>query len=140
MGNNPKRRIESWGKIGSTALKRLAKRARYVGNPHHKRIPADYGFNPPTSPRPYKSLCDGGGVVKWKEAAALLREGLMRGMVGGLGAGDFPKYVWSVDSRGRVYEAKIGRDGEYHGHELGDDDNTMRQWVMNEWRARCGTN
>ena len=78
--------------------------------------------------------------MKWKEAAELLREGLIRGMVGGLCAGDFPKYVWSVDSRGRVYEAKIGRDGEYHGYELGEDDNVMRQWVMNEWRARCGTN
>ena len=137
-GNKPGRRIESRGKIEPAVLKRLAKRARYVGSAHHKRIPADYGFHPPAAPRSHKGLCDRGGVVKWKEAAELLREGLMRGMISAMGAGDFPKFVWSVDSQGRVYEA-IGPDGKYHGYELGKDDN-MRQWVMKEWRARCAMN
>lgn len=140
-GNQPKRRIVQWGKIEPADLQRFANRARYVGSAHHKRTPADYGFNPPTNPRPDKSLCDGSGTVRRKDAAELLREGLMRGMVGGLRAGDLPKYVWSVDSRGRVYEAKIGRDGRgYHGYELGQDDKAMRQWVMKEWRTRCATN
>lgn len=137
-GNDPKRRIVPRGKIEPAVLKRLAKRARYVGSARHKRIPADYGFHPPAAPAPHKSLCDRGGVVKRKEAAELLREGLMHGMISDMDAGDFPKFVWSVDSRGRVYEA-IGTDGDYHGYELGKDDNTMWQWVMKEWRARCST-
>ena len=140
-GNNPKRRIAPRGEIDIADLERFARRARYLGSAHLKRSPADWGFNPPTNPRPHKSLCDGSGAVRRREASALLREGFLRGMVGGLGAGGLPKYVWSVDSRGRVYEAKIGRDGRgYHGYELGRDDEAMRRRVMEEWRARCETN
>ena len=139
-GNNPKRRIMPRDAVDLAVLTRLAAQARYLGSAHHKRSLADYDFSPPTNPRPDKSLCDGSRVVRRQEAGELLREGLMRGMIGGLGASGLPKYVWSVDSRERVYEAKIGRGRGYHGYELGRDDDAMRQWVMEEWRARCRTN
>ena len=38
-----------------------------------------------------------------------------------------PKYVWSVDLNGDVYEAKThpNRNFEYHGYRLGEDDRAM---------------
>ena len=48
--------------------------------------------------------------------------------------GGAPKYVWSVDAEGEVYEAKIDRQG-YHGYRLEEDDN-FRDRVLREWRAR----
>ena len=51
--------------------------------------------------------------------------------------GGLPKYVWAVDGDGHVYEAK--RDGNslsYHGYELGEDEEAMKQLVAKEWLAR----
>ncbi len=51
--------------------------------------------------------------------------------------GGLPKYVWAVDRDGHVYEAK--RDGNslsYHGYELGEDEEAMKQLVAKEWLAR----
>ncbi len=48
--------------------------------------------------------------------------------------GDIPKYVWSVDPDGEVYEAKIGQGG-YHGYRLEEEDD-MRSLVLKEWRQR----
>jgi hypothetical protein len=42
----------------------LASKVRYGGNPEHKRNPGDFGLQPPSCPRPDKSLCDGIGVVR----------------------------------------------------------------------------
>ena len=58
-------------------------------------------------------------------------------MISGGGAGEFPKYVWAVDHEGRAYEAKLERGSRsYHGYELGDDDDAMRQLVIQEWQVR----
>jgi hypothetical protein len=68
------------------------------------------------------------------EAQRLLREGALNGMFSDFPEGGAPKYVWSVDAEGEVYEAKIDRQG-YHGYRLEEDDN-FRDRVLREWRAR----
>ena len=72
------------------------------------------------------------------EAEALSRESIERGMFIGTGECEFPEYVWAVDSEGRVYESKLEKvSRNYHGYELGGDDDGMRQVVANEWHSRC---
>lgn len=137
QGNNPKRRIVPRGTADPNVLNRLLDEARYTGSAHHKRAPADYGFNPPVNPRPNKSLCDRDRIIELEEATALFREGLRRGMISDGGAGALPKYVWAVDHEGRAYEAKLEHGSRsYHGYELGDDDDAMRQLVVREWQMR----
>ena len=140
QGNNPKRRIVSIDKIDQDAVDRLVNEAQYAGSPHHKRRPADYGFDPPVSPRPHKSLCDGNRSLNTKEARALFRDGINRRMFSDFRGDRLPKYVWAVDSNGHVFEAKLGRNStDYHGYELEEAD-AMRQVVTDEWKARCRTN
>lgn len=133
-GNRPIRRIARADSLGSAERNELATRMVYVGSAHHKRSPGDYGFHPPVSPRPWKSLCDATRVILRAEARALLREGVTRGMVSELAGDGLPKYVWSVDADGTAYEAKLGTDG-YHGYRLEDEDD-MRSLVLKEWKKR----
>jgi hypothetical protein len=87
------------------------------------------------NPRPWKSLCDGKRAVLKAEAEALLRQGVRNGLFSDFVDHQMPKYVWSVDGDGEVYEAKIDRDG-YHGYRLeGEDD--FRALVLKEWTRRC---
>lgn len=138
QSDNPKRRIAPVDEIDPAFLDRFAVEAHYTGSPLHKRIPADYGFHPPANPRPNKSLCDGDRTVRRDEARKLFLEGIRRGMIGEFREGEWPKYVWSVDAEGRVYEAKIERgSGNYHGYELNADDEAMRRLVADEWNRRC---
>jgi hypothetical protein len=113
----------------------LAMAAKYVGSAIHKRHPADYGFHPPVNPRPWKSLCDGQRVIPKAEASELLRQGALRGLFSDFPNGGRPKYIWSVDAHGEVYEAKIGSDG-YHGYRLESDDD-LRSLILKEWTNRC---
>ncbi len=125
------------GRVDPAFLRRLVRQAQYTGNAHHKRSAADYGFNPPANPRPSKSLCDGNRTVKKNEAKALFHEGIRRGMVSVHHEDDLPKYVWAVDDGCRAYEAKIEHGSRnYHGYELGDDDD-MKKLVIKEWKRRC---
>ncbi len=139
QGNNPKRRIVPKDEVDGSVLERLLDKARYTGSAHHKRSGADYGFHPPTNPRPNKSLCDGSGrIVLLAEAEALFRECIERGMISSTDGNGFPKYVWAMDSEGRVYESKLEKGSRnYHGYELGEDDDGMRQLVAEEWHSRC---
>ena len=138
QSNNPKRRIAPKNENAPEVLDQYANQACYTGSPHHKRSPADYGFDPPASPRPDKSLCDGSRIVRLAEAQVLFREGIKRGMIGVYPEGELPKYVWSVDSDGRVYEAKRDMNSlNYHGYELGDDEDAMRKMILKEWSLRC---
>ena len=141
QGNNPKRRIVPWDELDPKDLGRLAREARYVGSAHHKSKPADYGFTPPTSPRPNKSLCDGRRTVRKEEAETLFLQGLSRGMVSRYAKSGFPKYVWAVDLYGEVYEAKAGGDGKsYHGYALSTDgERDLCRLVVTEWEARART-
>lgn len=141
QGNNPKRRIVLRGTLDSKDLHHLASEVFYLGSPHHKRNPADYGFQPPVSPRPHKPLCDVKRVVKQEEAETFFRESINRGLVSTHSESRFPKYVWAVDGNGEAYEAKLGHDGHsYHGYRLGDDDQAMQQWVIEEWKIRDDPN
>jgi hypothetical protein len=107
----------------------------YVGSALHKRHPADYGFQPPVNPRPWKSLCDAKRVILKAEAEALLRQGVVLGLFSDFPDDGAPKYIWSVDAEGEVYEAKIDSNG-YHGYRLEKDDD-FRPLVLKEWTRRC---
>ena len=49
----------------------------------------------------------------------------------------YPKYVWAVGDGDRVYESKREQGSHtYHGYELGKDDDSMRQLVLQEWHLR----
>jgi hypothetical protein len=133
-GNNPKRRIAAFGTFSLADRQAIAARLSYVGSANHKRQPGDYGFHPPTNPRPSKSLCDAKRCVLLGEAQALMEAGILKGMMSTSVVRDLPKYVWSVDDFGEAYEAKMGRDG-YHGYRLESDD-TMRDIVLREWAKR----
>ena len=83
-------------------------------------------------------MCDRKRIVTRREAEVLFRNGVKCGMVSRHAEKGFPKYVWTVDDNGDVYEAKLGHDGRsYHGYRLGADDRFMRRQVIKEWQARC---
>ena len=137
QGNNPKRRIAAEGTLNEQKLKDLLRSVRYKGSSLHKKNHADYDLEPPANARSNKSLCDGIRAVRIKEATKLFKNGLKRGMVSTFRHGACPKYVWAVDEDGEAYEAKLDGDGQnYHGYRLGDDDKTMRQYVIDEWKKR----
>ncbi len=135
----PKRRIESIQCISKDDIAWLRKHVRYTGSAHHKKRPADFGFNPPTSPRPTKSLCDGSGSISKDRAQTLFRKAIDRAMISTYRIEDCPKYIWAVDEDGdnRVYEAKLSKNSKcYHGYELGNDEGAMRTLVIDAWNAR----
>lgn len=136
-GNNPKRRVADSASIDKTLLHLLSDRVRYVGSGHHKRYPADYGFER-TNPVPTKSLCDAVKPVMLDEARAQLVQGVMRGMISLPAADGFPKYIWSVDADGRVFEAKTHPNtaGLYHGYPLEKEDD-MCEYIRTMWNLRC---
>jgi hypothetical protein len=114
----------------------MAARVRYVGSGHHKRSPADYGFER-TNPRPTKSLCDANRAIRLAEATALLVAGVNKGMISRPLENGLPKFVWSVSDAGEAFEAKThpNTPGEYHGYPLEPEDD-MRQRVLDAWKQR----
>ncbi len=141
-GNRPDRRIALEGAVEAEALRALAARVHYVGSAHHKLRPGDYGFIPSVNPRPSKSPCDELRAMLHGEASQLFRRGFELGMVSSFSEGGVPKYVWSVDERDEVYEAKTKpeRESDYHGYRLGDDEQDMRRYILKEWKQRCPRN
>lgn len=137
-GNNPKRRIAELDTLTPEERQKLSADLIYVGSGHHKRFPANYGFSPPVSPRPSKSICDGIRIILQDEAEQLLRSGVSKGMFSELSEHDFPKYVWSVDNNGEAYEAKTNPNnpGKYYGYRLEEED-AMRERVQKIWKRRC---
>lgn len=135
-GNNPGRRVVAATLVLQTDVERLEKNARYIGSGHHKRSPADYGFER-TNPVPTKSLCDLNGVVTLGEAQALMLSGIKKKMISPILADGFPKYIWSLTDDGRVYESKThpNTPGQYHGYPLEKDDDT-REYILGEWKKR----
>jgi hypothetical protein len=133
---NPKRRIAESGAFGEEQQDRLLAKARYTGSAIHKRRPADYGFQPPTNPRPHKSLCDDLRSIPVAEARKLFAAGVRKGMVSTYCVDGLPKYVWGVDDHGEAYEAKWDRDG-YHGYRLDiDGEKYQRDCVLKAWSER----
>ena len=138
-GNRPDRRLAPAGFLDEATKQELLASVRYVGSSNHKLRPGDYGFVPSHNPRPSKSACDDLRAVLFEEASQLFRRGIECGMVSRFDAGGVPKYVWAVDEHGEVYESKTRpeREIEYHGYRLSDDERTMRDNVLREWRIRC---
>jgi hypothetical protein len=138
QSNRPDRRILPANALDPAEVKRIALDARYGGSAIHKLHPGNYGFHPPTNPRPSKPLCDDRRPIPDTEAATLMREGIRKGMISQTEPGQLPKYVWAVDEWGEVYEAKTkpGQETLYHGYRLGDDERQMRAEVLSEWKKR----
>jgi hypothetical protein len=136
-GNDPRRRVASADYLNAEDRQVIAERAKYVGSGHHKRSPADYGFDR-ISPRPTKSLCDGLRPIKLDEARDMLKNAICSGMVSKPFAGKYPKFVWYVDAEGEVYEANTDENvpGVYHGYRLEEDDN-VRDYILHVWKDRC---
>jgi hypothetical protein len=136
QSNNPKRRIAPPGSLSAQEQASLLAATRYVGSALHKRTPGDYGFHPPANPRAHKSLCDDLRAIPLQEAQRLFAAGIGKSMVSTYRGANLPKYVWSVDEWGEVYEAKLGNEG-YHGHRLDEDvEHAMRALVLRVWNAR----
>lgn len=135
-GTSPKRRIVDPRAFSEEQLRELLGRIRYIGSGHHKRWPADYGFER-TSPRPTKSLCDLERIILSTEAQDLLRAGVLKAMISTPLENGFPKYVWSVSVKNEVFEAKThpNTPGLYHGYPLNSDDD-MREVVLRQWMER----
>lgn len=135
-GNNPKRRVVDCDFLAADQVGRLLKDSRYGGSGHHKRNPADYGFER-TNPRPTKSLCDAERVIGREEAQELLQAGISKRMFSRPLEDGFPKYVWSVSKNGEVFEAKTHPNtlGVYHGYPLEEEDD-MREYVLRIWNER----
>jgi len=136
-GNNPKRRIAPAGRLSDVHKADLAHAVRYVGNGHHKRNPADYGLER-VNPRPTKSLCDLERVILLDEARQLLKNGIQYGLFSEPVNDGFPKFIWSVSTRGEVFEAKtdVHGTGAYHGYPLENED-PMHEYVKSVWIERC---
>ncbi len=110
----------------------LAKEARYNGNPEHKRNPGDFGLDPPSSPRPGKTLCDVVNIHSQAAALALLRTGLTKGVFSVQERSGWPQAVWAVTDDGEPLEAQLERDGIYHGYPMPQDD-PFREAVLARW-------
>lgn len=132
---NPKRRFAKC-LPSNKVLAALAENVRYGGNPAHKRNPGDFGLTPSASPRDDKSLCDTANIFKRAEALALLKQGVLRGMISAWdGANGFPKNVWSMTDDGLPLEAQLENavNGTYHGYPLEANDD-FRESVIARWK------
>jgi hypothetical protein len=119
----------------------LARRARYTGNPAHKRNPGDYGLDPPAQPRAGATLCDGAGINRRRDAENLLHEGLRRGLVSEKERNGWPQNVWAVTDSGVALEACLENQetGEYHGYPMLVDE-PLAEIVLRRWRLKDGRN
>ena len=136
-GNNPKRRVVAVDMSTQQIRLQLEQRVRYVGSGHHKRNPADYGFER-TNPRPTKSLCDMERIIHLPEATSLLLIGIKLGMFSELQNDGYPKFIWAVSEDGSTFEAKtdVHGTGEYHGYPLSSSD-PMHHYIKKVWEERC---
>jgi hypothetical protein len=129
---NPKRRLYEGSR---QAFGELAQRACYTGNPSHKRNPGNFGLEPPSQPRPGKTLCDGAGVFSREDAQRLLEKGIRRGSVSAQWRNGWPQNVWTITEGGDVLEAALENQeaGTYHGYPLQGSD-PMRECILDFWR------
>lgn len=101
-------------------LAEIAERVVYVGSPEHKDTPSFVGL---AKPRADASICDKEISDDRKLVAEWLRRAIMRGAVGGMWEGDFPRYAWHKEGD-LVYEARlVNRElGQYKGYPLNETD------------------
>ena len=133
---NPKRRMYPAETLRARQqdLSAHMEKVRYSGNPEHKRNPGDYGLNPPSAPRPGKTLCDQVEIYSRSEALALLREGLRRGTFSLQARDGWPQNVWAVTERGEPLEAQHEAQGVYHGYPMPEAD-PFREKVLDRWTS-----
>ena len=131
-GNRPDRRVEPKGTYTDRWLGELLKRITYEGAGYHKLNGADYGFVPSVNPRPHKSVCDADGPILKAHAEKLFASGIRKGMISHSSTDGVPKYVWAVEGKD-VYEAKIGSQSVYHGYKIGDDEEDVRAYIVDQW-------
>ena len=131
---NPKRRICPPDRVGDvlSGLAEALRHLRYTGNPEHKRNPGDYGLQPPSSPRPGKTLCDTVGIFTRAEASKLLRLGLERGVFSEQVRDGWPQNVWALTDNREPLEAQLEGDGAYHAYPMPDSD-PFREKVIKRW-------
>ena len=133
---NPKRRVRARPATPEDLqkLKSLAQSVSYGGNPEHKRNPGDFGLDPPSTARQAKSLCDEVNIFSRAEALALLKKGMIQGLVSVQERSGWPQNVWAVTSTGVPVEAMLENrnQGTYHGFPMqpGDPlaDQIIRLW------------
>lgn len=135
-GYNPKRRLADADHWSQEKRKAMADKARYGGNSEHKTKPNNFGLKPPVNPRPGKTLCDGNQEFAKSQAEALLRGGLLRGMISLQKYNGWPQNVWAVLD-GEPFEGQLeNRDqGIYHGYPMPADDD-FRITILKEWSSR----
>lgn len=126
-------------KVRVDELQALSSRARYGGNPEHKKNPGDFGLVPPSDPRQGKSLCDVAKIFRRNEAEKLLRVGLSKGLVSDRMVGDWPKNVWAVTADGFAMEAQLENPdlGIYHGYPMPETD-PLSQEIIRRWERLDG--
>ena len=132
---NSKRRLHKG--LDKARANTIAQSIAYRGSPHHKRVPGDFGFTPPSSPRPGKTLCDGVGIFQVRVANRLLRKGAECGLVSNDADQGFPRYIWVVTENGDVLEARCDnpKQGMYHGYPLEHND-PMSDMVIRRWKEK----
>ncbi|AFM23638.1 hypothetical protein Desti_0919 [Desulfomonile tiedjei DSM 6799] len=94
----------------------IAERVSYIGSPEHKDTPS---FAGQPRPRADASLCDRQLSQDHERVTQWLQTAILRGAIGGMYEGDFPRYVWYKDGD-VVYEARLvnRESGEYKGYPL----------------------
>lgn len=133
MRRHTRRRIRTVP-LSPDEQQRLAE-AVYEGHSHHKRNPGDFGLQPPAAPRPDKTLCDEAGIFRKAEAKRLFSRARERALVSeNTTHGGYPKQLWVVDDRGRVFEAMHGgsRNNAYHGYPIRHCD-PLHEQVLRAW-------
>jgi hypothetical protein len=132
---NPKRRIRPLP-IKKELLAVLTKRVQYGGNPEHKMNPGDFELEPPSSPRPDKTLCDGTGIFERNKAVTLLREGIRRGLISVQERDGLPQNIWAVTPDGIPLEAQLENQATatYHGYPMPPGD-PLGQEIVKLWES-----
>jgi len=137
---NPKRKLRRQEDIDFQQCAGLASRARYGGNPEHKRNPGDFGLTPPSGPRPGKSLCDSADIYSRAIALKYLKLGLRKGLISERHHGQWPQNIWSVTDDGKPLEAQLenSETGTYHGYPMPESD-PMAAEVIRRWKHHNDT-
>jgi hypothetical protein len=135
---NPKRRVRPQpDQEALMSLDALAAKARYGGNPVHKRHPGNFGLTPPSAPRPDKTLCDGVHIFDRHIARNLLQEGIRRGMISVQERNGWPQNVWAVTEDDEPLEAQLDNEeiGSYHGYPMSPDEPLYKE-ILKRWEGQ----
>jgi len=136
---NPKRKLRPAPQSPQELekLETLVANVSYGGNPEHKRNPGDFELSPPTYPRQGKSLCDDAKIFSKAKALALIKEGLMQGILSVQERKGWPQNIWAVAPNGRALEAMLENSatGAYHGYPMPSNDPLIDD-IHNRWKPK----